>query len=199
MRRWQLSEHVIYPRDIFSMLRPLSKTMTTDGACFIPKGYITMLWPLSCDDDNCRSRFHAKGIYYHDLSVVMRRLQLSEYVLYLRDILPCSDPSHATMTNVGAYFIPKVYITMLWPLSWDDDNCRSMFLRWMKYYHALSVVMRRWQWSKHVSYLRDNWPCSDRCHKTITTVGACFIPKGHITMLWLLFCDDDSCRSMFHI
>ena len=70
--------------------------------------------------------------------------------------------------------IPLGWITMHWPLLWDDDNCLSMFhtlgiynhaltvfmRRWQLseqgiYYRALSVVMQRWQLSDHVSYLRD--------------------------------------------
>ena len=34
--------------------------------------------------------------------------------------------------------------------------------------------------TEHGSYLRDILPCSDRCHETITTDGALFIPKGYI-------------------
>ena len=112
--------------------------------------------------------------------------------------IPCSDRCNATITLVGACFIPKVYITMLWPLSWDDDNCRSMFLIWMTYYKVLSVVMQRLQLSEHVSYLRDILSCSDCCCATMTAVGACFIPKGYITMLWPLSCDDYNCQSIFH-
>ena len=195
--------------------------MTTVGACFIPKEYITMLWPLSWDDGHCRSMFHYLAIkkhaltvvmrwwqltehrsyligYNHALTVVMRRWQLKEHDSYRRDILQCSDRCHQTMATGRACFIPQKWITILCPLSSDDDNCRSMFHSWMIYNHALTVVMRRLQLSEHVSYLRDILPCSDRCHETITTVEACFIVEWYITMLWPLSCDDDNCRSMFH-
>ena len=122
----------------------------------------------------------------------MIRWQLSEHASYLRYILPCSVSCHETVTTVVACFIPKGYITMLWPLSWDDDNCRSMFHTYGINYHALTAVMRQWQPSEHVSYLRVILPCSDRCHATITTVGACFIPKGYITMLCPLSWYDDN-------
>ena len=71
-------------------------------ACFLPQGYITMLWPLTWDDANWRSMFLTCGIYYHALTVVIRRWQLTERVSYVRGI------------------------TMIWPLSWDDDKWRSM-------------------------------------------------------------------------
>ena len=158
-----------------------------------------MFWPLSCHDDNCRSIFHTLEMNNHALTVVMSRWQLSEHVLYLRDEWPFSDRCHETMSTVGACFIPSGWITMLWPLSWDDDNCWSMFHTLEMNNHALTVVMRRWQLTDHVSYLRNENPCSDRCHVTMTTVGACFIPSGWITMLWPLSWDDDNCRSMFHI
>ena len=58
------------------------------------------------------------------------------------------------MTSNGACCIPKGWITMLCPLSWDDDNWQSMFHTWGIYNHALTVVMRRWQPTEHVSYLR---------------------------------------------
>ena len=67
---------------------------------------------------------------------------------------------------------------MLWPLSWEDDNwrgmihtlemnnhaltvlchddnCRSMFHTLEMNNHALTIVMRRWQLSENVLYLRD--------------------------------------------
>ena len=49
----------------------------------------------------------------HALTVVISRCQLTEHVSYLRDIIPCSDRSHETITTDGAWFIPKGYITML--------------------------------------------------------------------------------------
>ena len=173
-RRLQLSEQVSYFREILPCSYRCHETMTTVGACCIPKGYITMLCPLSLDDDNWRSMLHTCWLY------------------------PCSDRCQATITTVGACFILQGNITMLWPLSWDDDNCRSMFHTWMIWSHALTVVMRRLQLSEHVSYQRYIKPCSDRCHETMTTFGACFIDKWHITMLCPLSCDDDNGRSMFH-
>ena len=44
-------------------------------------------------------------IYYHAPTVVMRRSQLTEHVLYINDILQCSDRFQETMTNDGAFFI----------------------------------------------------------------------------------------------
>ena len=179
-----------------------------------------MLWLLSWDDDNCQSMFHTWGIYNHALTAVIRQWQQSEHVSYLRDILPCSDRCHETITIVGACFIPKGYITMLWPLSWDDDNCRACFipkgyitmlwpLSWDNdncqsmfhtlelYYHGLTVVMRRLQLSEHVSCQRYIIPCSDHCHETMTTVGACFLDEWNITMLCQLSCDMTTVEACF--
>ena len=160
-----------------------------------------MLCPLSWDDENWRSMFHTRGRYYHALTVVIRRWQLTEHSSYLRDISTSSDRCHETMTADGACFILEVYFTMLWPLSWDDDNWRSMFIpkgwltmllpllwdddNWQSrfhtlgmYNHALSVVIRRWQLTEHVSYLMNTSPCSDPCYETMTTDGAWFITLG---------------------
>ena len=156
-----------------------------------------MFWPLSWDDDNWRSMFHTLGMNNHALTVVMSRWQLTEHVSYLRDILPCSDCFHETMTTDGAWFIPYGYITMLWLLSRDDDNWRSTIHTKGIYYHALTVVMWRWLLTKHVSYMNDILPCSDRCDRTMTTVGACFILEGYVIMLWPLSWDDQS-REMYH-
>ena len=154
MRRWQLTEHVSYPRD-----------------------GITMLWPLSWADYNWRRMFYTLGINNHVLSVVMRRWKLTEYVSYLRCITmiwslswddddwwsmfhtwgvsTCSDRYHETMTTDGATFIHVGYIIKLLPLSWDDDNWRSMFHTLGINNHGLSVVMRWWQRTDYISYLRD--------------------------------------------
>ena len=195
--------------------------MITDRACWIPYGWITklctlswddgnwqsmthtwggiaILWPLPWDDDNWRSIFHTIGLNNHVLSVVIRRWQLTEHVSSIMDILPCSYRCYETMTTDGACFILEGYtcITMLWPLSWDDINRRSIIYTLWICNHALSFVMRRWQLTKHVSYIYDILPCSDRCHETITTDGACL--NGWITMLCPLSGDDDNWRSMFH-
>ena len=146
-----------------------------DGTCFLPEGGITMLWLLSWDGQNGRNMFPTWRRYNHALAVVMNRSQRTEHV-----------------------FLPEDGITMLRPWSWDDHNGWNMFPTWRRYNQALTVVMNRWQLLERVSYLRDILPCSGRYHVKITTVGACFIPKGYITMLWLLSCDDDNCRSMFH-
>ena len=150
------------------------ETMTTDGAWFIPEGYITMLCPLSWDDDNWQSMFYTWMIYYNALTVVMRRWQLMEHVSFLS------------------------YITMLWPLSWDDNNWRSMVHTLGIYYQALTVVFIRWQLTEQGSYPWDKKPYSDRCHETMTIDGAWFIPKGYITMLRPLSFNDDNWRSMIH-
>ena len=131
------------------------EAMTTDGAYVIPLGWITMLCPLSLDDDNWRSMFHTWGLNYHALTVVMRRWQLTEHDSYLRDTLPCSDRCHETTTTDGAWFILKGCITMLCLLSWDDENWRSMIHTLGIYCNALTVVMRRWQLTEHCSHLWD--------------------------------------------
>ena len=193
-------------RDISPCSDLYHETMTTEGAWFIPNngacllhdGYITMLWPLSWDDDNWWSMIHTWGIYNNALSVVMRRSQLTEHVLYMNDILQSSDRCYETMTTDGACFILEGYITMLWPLSWDDDNWRSMIHTLGIYYQALTVVFIRWQLTEHGSYPWDILPYSDRCHETMTIDGAWFIPKGYITMLRPLSFNDDNWRSMLH-
>ena len=162
-----------------------------------------MLWPLSWVDDNWRrmfrtwviyyyaltvvmwlwqltEHFYIWGIYYHALTVVLRWWQLTEHDWYYRGILPCYERCHKTMTTGQACFNPLGCITMLWPLSWDDNNWRSMFhtileiyftmlwtLSWDDgywqtmfhtsgiYNHVLTLVMRRWQLTERVSYLRD--------------------------------------------
>ena len=142
-----------------------------------------MLWPLFFDDDNWRSMFHTLCIYYHALNVVVRQWQVTEHVLYTRDILPCMLHTlgiyynaltvfQETMTTEGSCFIPKGWITMLWPLSWIDYNWRSMFYTWGIYCHALTVVMSWWQLTEDVSHMSDILLCSDRCHVTMTTDGA---------------------------
>ena len=146
------------------MLWPLSWDDNNWGRMVHTIGYITMLCPLSLDDNNWRSIDHTLGIDYHALTVVMRRIQLTEHGSYLRDILPCSDRCHETITTDGPWFMPKGYITVLWPLSLDDNNWRSMVHTLGIYYHALTVVTRWWQLTEHGSYLRDILPCSDRCH-----------------------------------
>ena len=179
-----------------------------------------MLWPLSWDDDNWRSMFHILNMNNHDPSVFMRRCKLTEHVSYMNDILQCSDPCHAMKTTDRACFTPYGWISMLWPLSWDDDNWRSIFLTWMIYYYALTVViwwwqltehgsylrydkpcslrvMRRWKLTEHVSYMNDILPCSDPCHAMKTTDRACFTPYGWIPILWPLSWDDDNWRSLF--
>ena len=137
-----------------------------------------MLCPLSWDDDNWRSMFHTRGRYYHALTVVIRRWQLTEHSLFLRDISASSDRCHETMTADGACFILEVYFTMLLPLLWDDENWQSRFHTLGMYNHALSVVIRRWQLTEHVSYLMNTSPCSDPCYETMTTDGAWFITLG---------------------
>ena len=158
-----------------------------------------MLWSLSWDDENWWSMFLTWGIHFHAQTVVMRRWQLTEPVSHMNDILPCSDLCHKTMTTDGAWFMPEGYITMAYPLSWDDDNWRSMNRTWEIYYHALTVVMRRSQLTEHVSFINDLLPCSDRYHETMTTEGAFFIHEWYITMLWPLSWEDDKWRSMIHI
>ena len=181
-----------------------------------------MLRPLTWDGGNWRSMFHTWMIYDHALTFVIIRWQRTEQVSYMNDILPCSDLCHKTMTTDGAWIVPKRYITMLWPLSWDDHNWQSMFHSLMIYYHGLTVIMRRWQLKEHFSFLSDitmlwslpwdddKWrsmihileiychALTERCHETMTTDWACFIHEWYITMLWPLSWDDDIWRSKFH-
>ena len=60
------------------------------------------------------------------------------------------------------------------------------------YNHALTVVMICLQLTEHGSYLKGILTCSDRCHETMTTDGAWFIPKEYITMLRPLSLADDN-------
>ena len=181
--------------------------MTTYGIWFIHKGYTTMFWPLSGDDDNWLSMFHTWRIYNHALTVVMKWWQLTEHDSYLRDMSPCSVRCHGTMTTEVECFIHEWYITMLWrchekmttdgacfihewyitmllplssddfnsrgsmlcPLSWDDDNWRSMFYTYM---HEWYITMF-WQ----LSWDDDNWWRSMLC-----------------PLSW----DDDNWRNMFY-
>ena len=182
----------LYMYDISPCSDSCHETMTTDRACFILEGYITMLWPLSWDDDNWRSMIHILGKYYQALTVVIIRWQPTEHVSYKTDILQGSDCCNETMTTDGAWFIPKGYITMLRPLSFNDDHWQSMVHNLGMYNNSLSVVMRRLQLTEHVSYMNDILQCSDRCHETMTADGAWFMTKGYITMLWPLSSDDDN-------
>ena len=59
----------------------------------------------------------------------------------MNDILPWSDRCHETMTTDRTCLLNDRYITMLWPLSWDNDNWRSLFHTLEINDHALSVVM----------------------------------------------------------
>ena len=61
-----------------------------------------MLRPLSFKNNNWHGMVHNLGMYNKALSVVMRRLQLTEHVSYMNDILQCSDRCHETMTADGA-------------------------------------------------------------------------------------------------
>ena len=187
--------------------------MTTDGAWFMPYGYITMVCPLSRDDDKWRRMFHTWMIYNQALTVALRRWQLTEHVSYMNDILPCFDSCHEmmtideracsvrcyeTMTTDGKYFIHEWYIAMLWPLSRDDDNWLSMFYTWGIYHHALVVVMRQWQLTENDPYLRDIWPCSVSCNEAMTNEGACLIHEWYLTIFWPLSWDGDNWGSMIH-
>ena len=117
-----------------------------------------MLWPLSWDDSNWRSMTHTWG--------------------GIINLLPLSwdDDNWRSMFHTLGIYNHAL-------LSWGDDNWRSIFHTWMIYNHALYVVMRSWQLTKHESYFRDKLPCSDRCHETMTTDGACFLPEEYISML----------------
>ena len=154
---------------------------------------IIILWPLSLDDDHWRSMFHTLGMFYHALSVVMRRWQLTEHVhswliyhhalnvvmrrwqlteheSYLRDILPCSDHCHETMSTDGVCFIPKGWITIVWPLSWEDDNWQSRFHTLGK--NAPTVVIVSWQRSEHGHSSLRYESCSVSCHRLMKLVRA---------------------------
>ena len=156
-----------------------------------------MLWPLSWDDDNWRRIIYTLGLNYHATSVVMRPWQLTDHVSFMNDILPYSDRCHETMPTEGASFILEWYITMLWPLSWDEDKWQSMIHTLEIYNHALTVVLRLWQQTGHVSWMNDILPCSDCCHERMTSDGASFT-EGDITMFWTLSWDDDKWRSIIY-
>ena len=190
MRRWQLSEHVWYMRDILPCSYRCHKTMKTDRACFILDRYI-MLWPLIWHDDNWRSLFQSWGIYpyaltvvirrwqltehaydsflgifVHALSVIMRRWQLTEHVSYMNDILPFSDRCHETMTTDGTWFIYMGYITMLWP---SHDISQSMVIYPSSMKHVPSVVIVSWQRSEHGNISLMSETCSISCDHLMTT------------------------------
>ena len=141
------------------------ETMTTDGAWFIHEWYITMLWPLFSDDDNWWSMIHTKGIYYHDLSVVMRRCQLTEHVSYMNDILPCSVRCHETMITDQAW---QGYISMPNRCDRTETTVGACFIL-VEYHHALTAVMR-WSEQGNVSFIYVT--CSVSCHRLMTMVGA---------------------------
>ena len=77
--------------------------MTTDGACFIPWRWITMLWRLSSDDCNWQSMTHT-----WEGRIILWPLSWDD-------------------DNWRSMFHTEWYITILWPLSWEEDNWRSMF------------------------------------------------------------------------
>ena len=95
--------------------------------------------------------FHALGMNNHALTVVMRQYQLTEHVSYLKDILPCPDRCHETMTTGGACF----YLRNTLPFS---DRCHET----MATYGACFIP----EWVT---------PYCDRCHEMMATDGVCFI------------------------
>ena len=144
--------------------------MSTDGVCFIPKGWITMVWPLSWEDDNWQSRFHTLGkmlrqlLSSHDngqsmviypssmkyaLSVDIVSWQRSEHGYISLKYEICSVSWHRLMTTVRAWlYIPQVW-NMLRQLSSSHDNRRSMVIHFLGMKHAPSVVIVPWQQSDH--------------------------------------------------
>ena len=163
IRRWQLTEHVSYLMNTSPCSDPCNETMTTDGAWFITLGMNSHAQTVVIRPWQLRELFHTWGIYYHALTVVMRRWQLKEHAAYLRSELPCSVRCHETMKTDGACFIPVEYITLFWPLSWDDGNWQSKIHTSGMNNHALTVVIRRWQLMEPVScfkYISILWPLS---------------------------------------
>ena len=61
-----------------------------------------------------------------------------EHVLYLRGLSLYFDYCHEMMKNDVAHFIPMGF-AMLWALSENDENWRSLFHTWAGYQHDLSV------------------------------------------------------------
>ena len=115
--------------------------MTTNGACFLPQGYITMLgrW-------DWRSMFLTSGIYYQPLTGVLGRWQLTENVSYLRNTLPCSDRCHQTMATDGACFIREGYhnaLTVSWQ-RWELVNVFLMYETCTVSCHRLMTMVRAW-------------------------------------------------------
>ena len=171
--------------------------MTNDGACFLPKGYTIMLWPLSWDDDTRWSMFHTLGMNKHAMSIVMSddnwRSMFSTWGIYdlsLTDVMRRWQlTKHVSYLTIYRYALTVVR---------DDDNWRSMFHTWGIYHHALAVVMTQWQLTENDPYLRDIWPCSVLSNEVMTTDGACLIHVWYITILWQLSWDNDNWRSMIN-
>ena len=139
-----------------------------------------MLCPLSSDDDDWRSVFHTLMMNNHALTVGMRRWQLTDHDSDLRHIWPCSVRCHETKTTDGACFIHGYYITMLCPLSWDDDNWRACFIH--EWYTSML-------WP-YISSLYET--CSVSYHRLMTMDRArSYIPKVWIMLHPLSSCHDN--------
>ena len=118
-------------------------------------------------------KFHTLGMYNQALTMTT-----DGAYLILEGVSPCSDRCHWAMTTDRAYCIYFGWITMLCPLSWDDENWWSMLHTLGTHYHSPTVAMERWQLTEHVSWLRNTLPSPDRCYQTMPTGKACFILEG---------------------
>ena len=140
------------------------------GVCFIPKGWITIVWPLSWEDDNWQSRFHTLG--KNALSVVIVSWNWSEHnsISYIYETKP--DSCLRLMTTDREWlFIPKVW-SMLRQLSSSHGNSQVMVIYLKVINDAPSFVIVSWQRSEHGDIPLIYETCSVRCHRLMTTVRA---------------------------
>ena len=159
---------------------------------YVRRSYILIIVMRRSALANWWSMFHTLGMFYLALNVVMRRWQLTEHELYLRDILSCSDHCHETMSTDGVCFIPKGWITIVWPLSWEDDNWQSRFQKLGK--NAPSVVIVSWNWSEH-GYISLKYEYgSVSWHRLMTTVRAWL----YIHQVWNMLCQLSSSNDNGH-
>ena len=109
-------------------------------------------------------KFHTLGMYNQALSMTT-----DGAYLILEGVSPCSDRCHWATTTDRAYCIYFGWITILCPLSWDDENWWSMLHTWETHYHSPTVAMKRWQLTEHVSWLRNTLLSPYRCYLTMQT------------------------------
>ena len=146
------------------------ETMTSDRACFIHEGYITMYASyfrdiLQCSDC-CQETMTTEGSCFIPKG----------WITMLWPLSWVDDNWRRMFRTWVIYYYALAVVMWLWQLT-------EHFYIWGIYYHALTVVMRWWQLTEHDWYYRGILPCYERCHETMTTGRACFKPLGCITML----------------